>query len=126
MNGNGPPTCVEDGRSLGVVQFAAPSSMEMAIMTWVDFQAVQENLEVLVLVLAKYGLDVKQNEQDQVKFCCPFHNYKDPSCGLNTKKRVFDRDSCGEKSNILDLIARTEGFDPDRPPLLRTAALYPI
>ncbi len=44
-------------------------------MTWVDFQTVRENLDVLV-VLGHYGFDVKQNGQDQVKICCPFHDDK--------------------------------------------------
>lgn len=94
-------------------------------MTWVDFQTVRENLDVHE-VLAHYGFEVKQNGQDQVKIHCPFHDDKNPSCGLNTKKRVFNCFSCGEKGNILDFVARMEGFDPDTPRELRKAALFAV
>lgn len=94
-------------------------------MTWVDFQTVRENLDVLV-VLDHYGFDVKRNGQDQVKICCPFHDDKNPSCGLNTKKRVFNCFSCGEKGNILDFFAKMEGFDPDKPRELRQAAILAV
>ena len=99
--------------------------METAIMTWVDFQIVRENLDVLT-VLAHYGFDVKQNGQEQVKICCPFHDDNNPSCGFNTKKRVFNCFSCGEKGNVLDFVARMEGFDPDTPREFRKAALSAI
>jgi len=94
-------------------------------MTWVDFQTVRENLDVLT-VLAHYSFDVKRNGQDQVKICCPFHDDTNPSCGLNTKKRVFNCFSCGEKGNILDFVARMEGLDPDVPRELRKAALFAV
>ncbi len=99
--------------------------MEKAIMTWVDFQAVRENLDVLV-VLEHYGFDTRRNGQDQVKVCCPFHDDKNPSCGFNTAKRVFNCFSCGAKGNVLDFIARMEGFDPDAPRELREAALFAV
>ena len=94
-------------------------------MTWVDFQTVRENLDVLA-VLEHHGFDVKQNGQDQVKICCPFHEDKNPSCGFNSKKRVFNCFSCGAKGNILDFVARMEGFDPDVPRELRKAALFAV
>lgn len=94
-------------------------------MTWVDFQTVRENLDVLE-VLQHYGFEVKQNGRDQVKICCPFHDDKNPSCGLNTKKRVFNCFSCGEKGNVLDFVARMEGHDPDTPRELRKAALFAV
>ncbi len=99
--------------------------MEKAIMTWVDFRTVRENLDVLV-VLTHYGFDVKRDGQEQVKICCPFHDDAKPSCGFNSKKRVFNCFSCGEKGNILDFVARMEGFDPDNPRELRKAALHAV
>ncbi|MEJ8563274.1 CHC2 zinc finger domain-containing protein [Yoonia sp. GPGPB17] len=91
-------------------------------MTWVNFQTVRENLDVSA-VLSHYGFDVKPNGQDQVKICCPFHDDHKPSCGLNLKKGVFNCFSCQAKGNILDFVARMEGFDPDQPRELRKAAV---
>ena len=91
-------------------------------MTWINFQTVRESLEVSE-VLAHYGFDVKPNGQDQVKICCPFHDDHKPSCGLSLTKGVFNCFSCQTKGNILDFVARMEGFDPDQPRELRKAAV---
>jgi len=91
-------------------------------MTWINFQTVRESLDVSK-VLAHYGFDVKPNGQDQVKICCPFHDDHKPSCGLNLTKGVFNCFSCQTKGNILDFVARMEGFDPDQPRELRKAAV---
>jgi len=91
-------------------------------MTWINFQTVRENLDVSE-VLSHYGFDVRPNGQDQVKICCPFHDDHKPSCGLNLTKGVFNCFSCQAKGNILDFVARMEGFDPDQPRELRRAAL---
>ncbi len=94
-------------------------------MTWVNFQTVRENLDVSS-VLNHYGFDTKQNGRDQLKICCPFHDDKNPSCGFNTKKKVFNCFSCGEKGNILDFVAQMEGYDPAKPRELRKAALFAV
>lgn len=91
-------------------------------MTWINFQTVRESLDVSE-VLAHYGFEVKPNGQDQVKICCPFHDDHKPSCGLNLTKGVFNCFSCQTKGNILDFVARMEGFDPDQPRELRKAAV---
>lgn len=57
-------------------------------MTWVNFRSIREQLDVRS-VLAHYSFNVKENGQNQVKICCPFHEDENPSCGINTKNRCL-------------------------------------
>lgn len=92
-------------------------------MTWVNFQKVREGLE-FEAVLLHYAFDTKPNGKEQVKVHCPFHDDGNPSCGINLTKKVFHCFSCQAKGNVLDFVARMEGFDPSNTGELRKAAIF--
>lgn len=97
--------------------------MEKAIMTWVNFQTVRDGLD-FETVLSHYGFEVRSNGKAQVKTHCPFHDDANPSCGINLAKKVFHCFSCQAKGNVLDFVARMEGFDPSDTRELRKAAIF--
>ena len=92
-------------------------------MTWVNFKTVRDGLE-FEAVLSHYGFDSRANGKDQVKVHCPFHDDSNPSCGINLARKVFHCFSCQAKGNVLDFVARMEGFDPSDTRELRKAAIF--
>ncbi len=47
----------------------------------------------------------------QYKACCPFHNEKTPSFGIDRDKQLFHCFGCGASGNFLQLVMRLEGLD---------------
>lgn len=71
-----------------------------------DFASIKEQAR-FETVLAKYGLETKGHEAEQMTLC-PFHDDRSPSCSFNLDKKVFHCFACGEKGTILDFVAQME------------------
>jgi len=89
-------------------------------MTWINFQEVKTQGDFMA-VLAHFDITGKQNG-DEVRINCPFHDDKNPSCGVNIAENKFNCFSCQEHGNILDFATLLNGGDPQDPKDLRNGA----
>jgi len=83
---------------------------------WVDFKKVKESVR-FEQVLNHYGVKLKSTKGVELLGHCPFHDDKNPSFQVNTKKRLFYCHGCGAKGNVLDFVSQKEAVS------IREAAL---
>lgn len=90
--------------------------------TYIDFKALRQSLDAEAII-KHYGLKVARRNGDQFTVYCPWHEDRRPSMGINASKRAFKCFACDSGGNLLDLVTRMEGHDPDMPEGIRAGAL---
>ncbi len=74
-----------------------------------NIKDLKEVIDVRV-VLSKYPLQEIEEEEDEIKFICPWHEEKKPSLFVNQRLKIFHCFGCGEKGSIIDFVAKMEGI----------------
>ena len=88
---------------------------------WIDFKLLKQQLS-FQQVLAHYGIKATKDGEAHVKACCPFHDDKRPSLGIDLNRKIWQCFACKTSGNVLDFITRMEGHDPVAPGAIRKGA----
>lgn len=62
----------------------------------------------IVEILEDYGLNPKVSSTKNANFCCPFHNEKNPSCGMKVTTGLWKCFGCGLSGNLVSFVAEIE------------------
>lgn len=62
-------------------------------------------------ILQHYGIDFSDGSQGNLKFLCPFHDDKNPSCYIKIDNGQFFCHGCGANGNIYQLLKKKLGKD---------------
>ena len=92
----------------------------MTKTAYIDFKAVRDAVGFPV-VLSHYGIETV-GQGDQVKILCPFHDDKNPTCGINHKRGLFNCFACHTGGHIIDFVLLMEDLNPDDPEDRKKAA----
>ena len=62
-------------------------------------------------ILDSYGLEFRINGSKNANFMCPFHNDRNPSCGMHIKTGLWKCFGCGLSGNLVQFVAEIEQVD---------------
>lgn len=89
---------------------------------FIDFKLLRNSLDADTII-AHYQIKVARKSGDQYSVHSPFKEDRRPSMGINSAKRVWKCHATGLGGNLLDLVTRLEGLDPDDKDGIREGAL---
>ena len=92
---------------------------------FIDFKLLRQSLSAEAIV-AHYGIRVASRNGAQLSVPSPFTEDKRPSMGINAGKRIWKCFSSKHGGNLLDLVCRLEGHDPQTSEGIRAGALAAI
>ena len=58
----------------------------------------------------EYGIKRIRQKGNELQFCCPFHDDRNPSASLNIELGIYNCFSCGARGTLVDFIAQMEGI----------------
>jgi DNA primase len=74
---------------------------------WIDYGALKASAD-MAAVLAHYSLKAPRSRR-KFNIRCPFHDDREPSCGIDLDLKTFHCFGCKAKGNVLDFVKRMEG-----------------
>lgn len=75
--------------------------------TWVDLAKIKDSVR-FEDVLEHYGVKMTSTRGKELQGHCPFHDDKNPSFNVNTRKKVFFCFGCGAKGSVVDFVSKKE------------------
>src|SRR5947209_7887982 len=96
--------------------------------TWINFKELRDRVNFSD-VLASCNVKVKV-KGDQAHGFCPLPTHpkhegkrRSPSFSVNLKRGIWQCFSCRASGNVIDLVCRLQGMDPNQPGDIRKAAV---